>query len=85
MCTKYKWQFAPRFRRHAFGWKSQPAIKRVKEAVSEIKKVARMDGAMVAEGRRSRYWRIWSPCAQYTSMLLFLLCCDLWCFLRFVS
>ena len=46
----HHWQFRTRFRRHAFGWKSQPAIVRVKEAVSEIKKVARKDKVMAAEG-----------------------------------
>ncbi len=46
----HRWQFKARFRRHSFGWKSQPAIKRVKEAVSEIKKVARKDHALAAEG-----------------------------------
>ncbi len=46
----HKWQFKARFRRHAFGWRSQLAIKRVKEAVSEIKKVARKDKALAAEG-----------------------------------
>ena len=46
----HKWQFKARFRRHAFGWKSQPAIQRVKEAVSEIKKVARKDKILAAEG-----------------------------------
>lgn len=35
--SKHKWTFRARFRRHAFGWRSQPAIKRIKEAVSEIK------------------------------------------------
>ena len=39
----HRWAFKARFRRHAFGWKSQPAIGRVKEAVAEIKKVARRD------------------------------------------
>ncbi len=48
--TAHKWQFRARFRRRAFGWKSQPAIKRVKEAVSEIKKVARKDKVLAAEG-----------------------------------
>lgn len=48
--TKHKWAFAPRFRRNAFGWKSQPAIKRIKEAVSEIKKVARKDPLLGGEG-----------------------------------
>lgn len=46
----HKWQFQSRFRRGAFGWRSQPAIHRVKEAVSEIKKVARKDPVLAAEG-----------------------------------
>jgi tetratricopeptide (TPR) repeat protein len=46
----YTWEFRARFRRHAFGWKSQPAIKRINEAVSEIKKVARQDKVLAAEG-----------------------------------
>ncbi len=46
----HKWTFRARFRRHAFGWKSQPAIKRIKEAVTEIKKVARQDRLLGAEG-----------------------------------
>lgn len=46
----HKWEFKPRFRRHAFGWKSQPAIVRVRQAVAEIKKVARKDPALAAEG-----------------------------------
>jgi hypothetical protein len=48
--SAHKWEFRARFRRHAFGWKSQPAIKRIKEAVSEIKKVARKDELLAAEG-----------------------------------
>jgi hypothetical protein len=47
---QHKWEFKPRFLRGAFGWKSQPAISRIKEAVSEIKKVARKDSALAAEG-----------------------------------
>ncbi len=46
----YRWEFKPRFRRHAFGWRSQPAIQRIKEAVSEIKKVARRDPVLGGEG-----------------------------------
>lgn len=46
----HKWEFKARFRRHAFGWKSQPAIQRVKQAVSEIKKVVRRDPVLAAEG-----------------------------------
>ena len=48
--TKHTWIFRARFRRHAFGWRSQPAMKRIKEAVSEIKKVARKDSALGGEG-----------------------------------
>ncbi len=47
---KHKWEFKARFRRHAFGWRSQPAIQRVKEAVAEIKSVARRDPVLAAEG-----------------------------------
>jgi hypothetical protein len=50
MVANHKWEFRARFRRHSFGWKSQPAVKRVKEAVSEIKKVARKDNMLAAEG-----------------------------------
>ena len=46
----HKWQFKARFRRHAFGWRSQPAIIRIREAVTEIKKVARKDPLLAAEG-----------------------------------
>jgi hypothetical protein len=45
--SKYRWQFAARFRRNAFGWRSQPAIARVHEAVVEIRKVARRDPVLV--------------------------------------
>jgi hypothetical protein len=48
--TEYKWEFKPRFRKKAFGWKSQPAITRIREAVSEIKKVARSNSALAGEG-----------------------------------
>ncbi len=48
--ASHKWTFRARFRRRAFGWKSQPAIKRIKEAVSEIKKVARKEPLLGAEG-----------------------------------
>lgn len=47
---RHKWQFRSRFRRNAFGWKSQPAIQRVKEATAEIKKVGRNDAVLAAEG-----------------------------------
>jgi hypothetical protein len=50
MATSYKWQFAPRFRRNAFGWKSQPPIQRIKEALAEIKAVAKKEPVLAAEG-----------------------------------
>lgn len=39
-----------RFRRHAFGWKSQPAITRVREAVTEITQATRTEPVHAAEG-----------------------------------
>ncbi len=48
--SKHKWIFRARFRKNSFGWRSQPAIKRVKEAVSEIKKIARKDPLLGGEG-----------------------------------
>ncbi len=42
--------FAPRFRAGAFGWRSEPAIVRIKEAVTEIKTVAKKDPILGAEG-----------------------------------
>jgi len=60
----HKWQFKARFRRHAFGWRSQPAIKRVQEAVSEIKKVARKDKVLAAEGAVSFLERL-SPALEH--------------------
>ena len=46
----HTWEFKARFRRHAFGWKSQPAITRIKQAVAEIKKVAKKDALLAADG-----------------------------------
>lgn len=48
--TPYKWQFASRFRRHAFGWRSDAPIQRIKEALAEIKQVARKEPVLAAEG-----------------------------------
>jgi hypothetical protein len=46
----HRWEFKARFRRRAFGWRSRPAVQRVKEAVSEVKRVARRDPVLAAEG-----------------------------------
>ena len=48
--TKHAWTFSTRFRRHAFGWRSQSAIQRIKEAVSEIKKAAIKNPVLGGEG-----------------------------------
>ena len=47
----HRWEFRTRFRRAAFGWKgSKLAIKRIHEALAEIRAVARQDRATAAEG-----------------------------------
>ena len=50
MRSAHKWQFAPPFRRHAFGWRADTPIQRIKEALSEIKQVARKEPLLAAEG-----------------------------------
>lgn len=50
LAAAHKWAFAPRFRRRAFGWRSQPAVQRVREAVAEIQKLAKKDPALAAAG-----------------------------------
>lgn len=50
MATTYKWQFAPRFRRNAFGWQSDTPMLRIKEALAEIKSVAKKEPILAAEG-----------------------------------
>ncbi len=50
MATVYKWQFAPRFRRNTFGWKSDTPIQRIKEAISEIKTVAKKEPILASDG-----------------------------------
>lgn len=48
--SAHKWQFASRFRRHAFGWRSDTPVQRIKEAITEIKQVARKEPVIAAEG-----------------------------------
>jgi hypothetical protein len=48
--SQYPWTFRNRFRRHAFGWRSQTAIDRIKEAILEIKAVARKDPVLGGDG-----------------------------------
>jgi hypothetical protein len=47
---KHVWEFAPRFRASAFGWKSDLPMQRIKEALVEIKAVAKTDPILAAEG-----------------------------------
>lgn len=61
--AKHKWQFTACFRTGAYGWKGTAlATKRVKEAVSEIKKVARTDSALAGEGAVELLCRLYSAC-----------------------
>jgi hypothetical protein len=46
----HPWAFRARFRREAYGWRSALPIARIKEAVTEIKAVARNDPVLGAEG-----------------------------------
>ena len=48
--NSHKWEFSARFRKGSFGWRSDPAISRIKEAVTEISKVARKDQILGALG-----------------------------------
>lgn len=47
---KLSWSFAPRFRRGAVGWRSDPAIARIREAIAEIKAVSQKDPLLAADG-----------------------------------
>jgi hypothetical protein len=48
--TTHPWLFTSRFRRHAFGWRSDATLKRIKEALTEIKQFARKEPVLAAEG-----------------------------------
>ena len=48
--TAHKWQFAARFRYHAFGWQSDKPLQRIKEALSGIKRVAKKEPELAAAG-----------------------------------
>jgi hypothetical protein len=51
MAAKHNWAFRPRLRAGAFGWHgSRLACQRLKEAVAEIKKAARVDSVTAADG-----------------------------------
>jgi hypothetical protein len=57
---KHKWVFPARFRAGAYSWKaSRLACQRLREAVSEIKKVAKKDPIFGAEGAVRLMERLW--------------------------
>lgn len=57
---KHKWKFKSYFRREAYGWNgTAKAAKRMKEAVSEIKKIARKDSALAGEGTVELFVRLY--------------------------
>ena len=61
----HKWMFTARFRTNAFGWKgSNLACKRITEAVSEIRKTARKDPLLGAEGAIKMMEKVW-PALQH--------------------
>ncbi|MEP6536693.1 MAG: hypothetical protein ABJF23_15300 [Bryobacteraceae bacterium] len=65
MPTQSPWTFKSHFRSKAYGWKgSNLAVGRLKEAVSEIKKVARTDAVTAADGAVTLFERFW-PALQH--------------------
>lgn len=58
--SKHKWTFPARFRAGAYGWKaSRLACQRLREAVTEIKKVTKKDLMIGAEGAVRLMEKIW--------------------------
>jgi hypothetical protein len=61
----HKWTFQSRFRSGAYGWNgTQLAAQRMKQAVSEIKKVAKTDSSLAGEGCIEFMARLYPAC-QY--------------------
>lgn len=58
--TKHKWTFPARFRAGVYSWKSSTLVcQRLREAVSEIKKVAKKDPLLAAEGTVRLLEKLW--------------------------
>ena len=58
--SSHKWTFPARFRAGAYGWKaSKLACKRVREAVTEIQRVARRDPVTAGEGAVRLMEKLW--------------------------
>ncbi|MDA2935039.1 hypothetical protein MYX82_11960 [Acidobacteria bacterium AH-259-D05] len=54
--SKHKWTFRARFRRHAFGWRSQPAIKRIKEALASKKQIPISGRKRLRKANNEAFW-----------------------------
>ena len=60
MNASHKWTFKTRFRYRAYGWRASAlASKRLKEAVSEIKRAAKSDPVLAGDGVVTLMERIW--------------------------
>lgn len=60
MAAKHSWEFKSRLRSRTFGWRgSHLACQRLKEAVAEIKRVARTDPVTAGDGVVTLMERIW--------------------------
>src|ERR1051325_7461249 len=60
MAAKHTWEFRSRLRTRAFGWRgSHLGCQRLKEAVAEIKGVARADPVTAGDGVVTLMERIW--------------------------
>lgn len=63
--AKHKWNFKPHFRKTAYGWKgTATASRRMKEAVSEIKRVAKKDPSLAGEGVVELFCRLYPAVMQ---------------------
>lgn len=65
---KHSWKFKSYFRKEAYGWKGTSlASKRMREAVSEIKKVNRKDTSLAGEGVIELFSRLYPALMQIDS------------------
>src|SRR6056297_1585334 len=61
----HKWEFRARFRANAYGWNgSRLAAQRLKEALSEIRAVARKEPVTAAEGAIVLMEKLWPALAN---------------------
>jgi len=68
MATKHKWTFKSRFRRETYSWNGTAlASKRMREAVSEIKKIPKKDSALAGEGVIELFIRLYPALMQIDS------------------